>query len=273
MKLNKDVTKTLMEQDSWWTKIVRGSNALGEALSLPGFEQFAAMDVGFDPIIQQIATLGIHITEMVRQGADIENIDQKLMELAKIQLDATGAGLVHIASAAEAMLQNLEGGRDALQTLKDAANIDATPTVEAFRAIGNAAVTETRKVRELANVLERLRNQSEIGSVTVQGKSLGGMIYRQYGGFTPRGTDTVPAMLSPGEFVVNAKSTKQFFSQLVAMNADTRPIYWRKGGPVTNVGDVNITVQGAPTPQQTARETMSAFRREMRRRTSSLGDS
>ena len=79
------------------------------------------------------------------------------------------------------------------------------------------------------------------------------------------GTDTIPAMLSPGEFVVNAKSSKQFFAQLTAMNAGVKPIFRQGGGSVTNVGDVNITVQGSAEPRQTARETMRAFRRETRR--------
>ena len=77
-------------------------------------------------------------------------------------------------------------------------------------------------------------------------------------------------MLSPGEFIVNAKSTRQFFSQLVAINAGVRPVYREKGGPVTSIGDINITVQGASKPQQTARATMSAFKREIRRGASSF---
>ena len=35
------------------------------------------------------------------------------------------------------------------------------------------------------------------------GMALGGMVYANRGMFIPRGTDTVPAMLTPGEFVVN----------------------------------------------------------------------
>lgn len=30
-----------------------------------------------------------------------------------------------------------------------------------------------------------------------------GVVYRQFGGFIPRGTDSVPAMLTPGEWVIN----------------------------------------------------------------------
>jgi hypothetical protein len=89
------------------------------------------------------------------------------------------------------------------------------------------------------------------------------------GGFTPRGTDRIAAMLSRGESVNNANSTRQFASQIQAMNAGITPVYRDAGGTVS-VGDVNISVQGAPTPQQTAREVMTAFRREMRRKTSSF---
>ena len=79
------------------------------------------------------------------------------------------------------------------------------------------------------------------------------------------GTDTVPAMLTPGEFVINAKSANKFFPQLVAMNSGIKPIFRQDGGTVTNVGDVNIHVQGSAEPRQTARETLKAFRRVLRR--------
>lgn len=64
-------------------------------------------------------------------------------------------------------------------------------------------------------------------------KSRGGVIYRSRGGGTqaginwqPRGTDTIPAMLTPGEFVVNAKATSQNRGLLESINRST-------GGPVS----------------------------------------
>lgn len=42
----------------------------------------------------------------------------------------------------------------------------------------------------------------------VQGKWMGGTVYASRGAFIPRGTDTVPAMLTPGEFVVNRKAVQ-----------------------------------------------------------------
>ena len=52
-------------------------------------------------------------------------------------------------------------------------------------------------------------------------RARGGMIYANNGmmiPYSPRGTDTVPAMLTPGEFVVNAKSTAQNLPLLKSIN-------------------------------------------------------
>ena len=90
------------------------------------------------------------------------------------------------------------------------------------------------------------------------------------GGFSSRGTDTVPAMLSPGEFVVNARSSKRFFSQLQAINAGKQPVFRQEGGPVTNVGDINVSVSGGNDSSQTGRQVARSIRRELRRGTSQL---
>lgn len=42
-----------------------------------------------------------------------------------------------------------------------------------------------------------------------QGLARGGMVYASRGMFIPRGTDTVPAMLTPGEFVVNRSAVQR----------------------------------------------------------------
>lgn len=47
--------------------------------------------------------------------------------------------------------------------------------------------------------------------------------------FKPRGTDTVPAMLSPGEYVVNAKSTAKYLPLLQNLN-NGGPVYRQYGG-------------------------------------------
>jgi hypothetical protein len=72
-------------------------------------------------------------------------------------------------------------------------------------------------------------------------------------------------MLSEGEFVVNARSSRRFFSQLQSIQAGREPVMRSQGGVVNNVtiGDVNVT--GGSTPQKTGRAIASELRREMRR--------
>jgi TP901 family phage tail tape measure protein len=105
---------------------------------------------------------------------------------------------------------------------------------------------------------------------TPTNRMFGGPLYRAAGG-AARGTDTIPAMLSPGEFVVNSRSSKQFASQLIAMNAGVNPVYRAEGGTVSdnsvNIGDINVN--GTSNPDDTARLVLSKLRREFRRGTSS----
>ena len=77
-------------------------------------------------------------------------------------------------------------------------------------------------------------------------------------------------MLTPGEMVMSAATTRRFASQLTAMNAGVRPSFHNQGGHVTNVGDINVTVQGGGTGRQTARSIATELRRELRRGTSIL---
>lgn len=100
-------------------------------------------------------------------------------------------------------------------------------------------------------------------------KAFGGSIYLAGGG-TARGTDTVSAMLSPGEFVVNSKSAGKFYSQLQAINAGHAPAFRQDGGTVNNTSVGDIVVNGAGRPETTAREVMRHIRRETRRGSGSL---
>jgi len=81
----------------------------------------------------------------------------------------------------------------------------------------------------------------------------GGMVYLAQGGmpsplFQPRGTDTIPAMLSKGEFVVNAEATKQHLPLLVQINEGRRPSYREDGGAVGGaMSAVAATASTAPS--------------------------
>ena len=48
----------------------------------------------------------------------------------------------------------------------------------------------------------------------------------------PKGTDTVPAWLTPGEFVMNAEATRMYGPQIEAMNNAGRAVQAYQGGTV-----------------------------------------
>jgi hypothetical protein len=60
------------------------------------------------------------------------------------------------------------------------------------------------------------------GAQSATHHNMGGMIYASNGqliNFQPKGTDTVPAMLTPGEFVINKASTQKHLPVLQAINS------------------------------------------------------
>ena len=94
------------------------------------------------------------------------------------------------------------------------------------------------------------------------GMSKGGLLYANRGVFVPRGTDTVPAMLTPGEFVVNRAAVHRGnnLQILRAMNGNTtaqgtssaamssggQVRYYNEGGFVENMGQFFSSVQQLP---------------------------
>lgn len=59
------------------------------------------------------------------------------------------------------------------------------------------------------------------------------LVYKSGGGsiFKPVGTDTVPAMLTPDEYVINAKQARANFGLLEEINNSNGPVYLAGGGP------------------------------------------
>lgn len=90
-------------------------------------------------------------------------------------------------------------------------------------------------------------------------KYTGGLIYAAEGAlipYEPKGTDTVPAMLTPGEFVINRSSTQKHLPLLKAINNNSlanggvvSPIYAQGG---MRVGSAGIGVGQQPSSQDKA---------------------
>ena len=92
-----------------------------------------------------------------------------------------------------------------------------------------------------------------------EGYAKGGMVgkpkYFNIGGFA-KGTDTVPAMLTPGEFVVRKYAVDKFgVDNLKAINSGTYT-----GGSVYNSYDINVNVRTDANPDQIAKAVMMQIR-------------
>jgi len=95
---------------------------------------------------------------------------------------------------------------------------------------------------------------------TVKGNDTGGHIVGK------KGMDANMIPVSNGEFVVNAKNTARFKSQIQAMNLGIPPRGFDTGGQVTNFnGGINVSIHGGKTNEASAREIASLLRTEMRR--------
>lgn len=93
--------------------------------------------------------------------------------------------------------------------------------------VGQQAELNTTLVnlnQTLAEMTRRMAGEEydrRVESINPSRRSMGGLIYAsdgQYINFKPKGTDTVPAMLTPGEFVVNRQATQKNMGLLQSIN-------------------------------------------------------
>ena len=121
----------------------------------------------------------------------------------------------------------------------------AQETAKKIIALGSATEILAKAFTDITAIFQRSleENLKKLGIETKDPvvKANGGIVYASLGkfiNFQPKGTDTVPAMLTPGEFVVNAKATAQHLPLLKAINSGSDivnsngPAAMSKGGIV-----------------------------------------
>ena len=129
--------------------------------------------------------------------------DQEMQRAAGLSLGAVGINDTRSAQILAGTTTEEEAikseGRELAGVMGDLAQQQAQfaeAEIEIQEAVINAAnLTFNRELKEISD-----RNQ---------GFARGGMVYASRGMFVPRGTDTVPAMLTPGEFVVNRAAVQR----------------------------------------------------------------
>ena len=169
----------------------------------------------------------------------------------------------NVKSAAQGAKEQIEGINS---KMKDAANNATSVGVNSQASVGGISAAARTAAVLAANMERAAAASAQIGSGGRAATAFHGRFFAAGG----RGMDKIPAFLSRGESVINSKNSARFFSEIHAMNQGSKPVFREQGGSVTNVGDVNVTVKGGDTSQQTVREIGRALRREIQRGTIKL---
>jgi TP901 family phage tail tape measure protein len=212
--------------------------------------------------------------ELVKSAANVLTQARNTVEAAKEEASARD----RVKAGVDAAVPVLDSIKQKTEGTANAADRGAKATGNAADQAGNfntnisgaasplkVAVSLSEKVAE--NMAAAAASSAEMALAAAGGASAtayhGGPHYADGGMF--RGQDRQLTALAKGEMVTNQKNSRRFFSELNAMNQGSQPVYREQGGPVTNVGDVNVTVQGGDSSQQTVREIGHALRREIKR--------
>ena len=135
-------------------------------------------------------------------------------------------------------------------TIKENADFAAQQIVAGFGGVMKDF--QSRQLQNIADGINSLVNifKNRPPVAPAAGKALGGMIYANNGMFVPKGTDTVPAMLTPGEFVVNRQATQKNLPLLKSINNGSKgysrggTAYLAKGGLVSIYDNTGNAIGG-----------------------------
>jgi len=147
-------------------------------------------------------------------------------------------------------LANDELGRITMLMNQNTADIAAQKLVAAMKGV--PFTFENSQLKDIADEIRQLRTvvEKKPEAMAAAGKSTGGIIYAAAGqmiDFQPKGTDTVPAMLTPGEFVVNRSATQKHLPLLKTINSGN----YSNGGKVKYYADGGYVVTGGFAPTST----------------------
>ena len=244
------------------TNVVEGVEAATEALKplIKGIEDVKQSSEGAGN------NFGIRIINGVTQAMPaIQTLDGAVVTLAgTVGTVTANVGAVNTAASTTANTVRL-------------ANDNTSTWATGMGALATAAQGVVLAMQAAEQAAKRAAQATALAAAAAGGGAIGTAFsggpaanYMAAGGPTSRGRDTIPVMTAPGEFITNARNSRRFAAELQAMNAGKEPIFRDKGGSVTNVGDINVSVTQGETANNTARQIASSLRRELRRGTSRL---
>ena len=258
-----------------------------------------------DPINRSVTNASVQGFDVLQDLREREASSQEIRAVFQSFTEGVseaGTALASVVGPSQALRANVEQGfqnaineAQARETAEATTRITASPEVLENLGTLQTLVTEregatviaenqARELTTVAETISRIRREGlenidvninvteTTNNVPPANQQFGGagLQFFNNGGLA-RGVDTIPAMLAPGESVINARSTQRFFSQIQALNAGQTPVFRAQNGGTTNVGDISVTVQGdSGNPAKTGRQIAQSLNRELRRRTSRL---
>jgi len=221
-----------------------------EVKNLSVFTNDANLNTLFQGISSAVNSIGAAQLE-------IQKVNPTLQEVNK-QLEA----IKTLGTTLPATLQPVE---TSLLDVGTAGQQGASQATNALSTIGSTAAAQIGPVLQLVAALQQAAALGGGGGQFAS--SGGGVAFLSGGGAAPRGSDTVSAMLTPGEEVTNASSSRRFYAQLRAINAGVTPTYREAGGEVTNYHTGDITINTPPNQPVNADTLLSELQRRVRKGT------
>jgi len=228
----------------------------------PDFAKFRADLAPFlkDPTAKGAAVL-------IKTIEDFERSQQELAPFFRGQRSEEGVAAISTFEDAVLRLFRITRDNNAVSELKKLTEASKKQVEESRKAFDKTFGLTEQADRDRNDHLKKIEKAQtvDIPALLAQIRDKVGPLGRAAGGDVPGSTDTVPAMLTPGEFVMNARSARKFHTQLVAMNAGIQP--FQGGGSVTNVGDVNINMQSSGNEAYDVTKVGKLLQRQIRRKT------
>jgi len=208
--------------------------------------------------------------------SELDQYKQTFKEVLASMTAADPNALQDTINNISSQLNSISGG-DALAERMASIPLEINNATSALPNLGSAIGGVVVYANNLANAFSAVNAQINAAIMSARSlaaqtpgvatQALGGVIHRAIGGPAPRWTDTQMAMLTPGEIVMNTTASRKFAPQLNAMNLGSTPIFRERGGAVTNVGDINVTVNGGDSSSQTIQSIANGLRRGIKRGT------
>jgi len=181
--------------------------------------------------------------DAAQEALDAANAAAEAATAAAEAIDAEVAAALAAAEAVAALTAEIDAL--AAKIAEDLAASNASLSPKGKKILEDAARKEEERLAALAK--QRAQYEAWAAGMTKKYSGLklssGGMVPKYFAaGGMSKGTDTVPAMLTPGEFVINKNATKAFGPLLAAINGSKFPSMLQNGfiSPTYQTSSVNV---------------------------------